>query len=148
MKRVLCLVLTAAMFLTMGTFAYADSSETVRTETVYYPNGYYSVTEIHTFAARANELVSGYKLQSIYNTYHEVIITFQVNGTFKYNGTTCVATLASYDYDIIADGWRFVSGNAYCDSNVAVAEGEFKHPLLGTVETTVALACSPTGVLS
>ncbi len=148
MKRVLCLVLTAVLFFTMGTFVYADGSDVVKTETVYYPEGYYSVTEVHTFASRANELVSGYKLQRIYNASNEVIITFQVNGTFKYNGTTCEATLASYDYDIIASGWRFVSGNAYCDSNVAVAEGEFKHLLLGTVTTTVALSCSPTGVLS
>lgn len=148
MKRVLCLVLTAVLLLSTGVYAYADSPEPVSREVEYLPNGYYIVTELYTVQTRAQQLVSGTKVQTLYAEAGNVVLTFEVNGTFKYNGTTCIATLASYDYDIVVSGWYLVSGNAYCEDNSAVAKGNFKHPLFGTIDTTITLYCSPTGVLS
>ena len=137
MKRALCLVLMVALVLSMGVCAYADSTQPISTEIEYLDNGYYIVTELYVVQTRVQQLTSGSK-----------VMTFTVNGTFKYNGSTCIATQASYDYEILVAGWQLVSGNAYCEDNKAIAEGFFKNILLGTVDTTVTLSCSPTGVLS
>lgn len=114
----------------------------------YLDNGCYIVTELYAVQTRAQQLTSGTKVQSLYSANGDLAITFEVHGTFKYSGATCVATLASYDYEIHAAGWYLVSASAWCEDNKAIANGEFKHPLLGTVDTTVTLSCSPTGMLS
>ena len=148
MKRVLCLALAAVLLLSTGVCAFADGPEPISTEVTYLDNGYYIVSEIYAVQTRAQQLTSGANVQTLYSASGDKVLTFLVNGTFKYNGTTCIATLASYDYEIIASGWYLVRANAYCEDNKAIANGEFKHPLLGTVDTTITLSCSPTGVLS
>ena len=148
MKRFLCLVLAAVLVLSTGVCAFADGLAPISTEVEYLDNGYYIVTEIYVVQTRVQQLTSGTKVQSLYSADGELAITFEVTGTFKYNGSTCIATLASYDYDIHASGWYLVSASAWCEGNTALANGLFKHPLLGTVDTTVTLSCSPTGVLS
>ena len=148
MKRFLCLALAAVLVLSMGVCAFADGPSPVATEVKYLDNGYYIVTEIYSVQTRAQQLTSGTAVQSLYSAGGDLVLTFEVHGTFKYNGSTCIATLASYDYDIYASGWYFVSASAWCEGNTALANGEFKHPLLGTIDTTVTLSCSPTGVLS
>lgn len=148
MKRALCLVLMVALVLSMGVCAYADSTQPISTEIEYLDNGYYIVTELYVVQTRVQQLTSGSKVQTMYSSTGNEVMTFTVNGTFKYNGSTCIATQASYDYEILVAGWQLVSGNAYCEDNKAIAEGFFKNILLGTVDTTVTLSCSPTGVLS
>lgn len=148
MKRLLCLALAAALLLSTGVSALADGPAPISTEVEYLDNGYYIVTEIYAVQTRAQQLTSGTKVQSLYSANGDLAITFEVHGTFKYSGAACVATLASYDYEIHAAGWYLVSASAWCEDNKAIANGEFKHPLLGTVDTTVTLSCSPTGMLS
>lgn len=148
MKRLLCLALAAALLLSTGVPALADGPAPISTEVEYLDNGYYIVTEIYAVQTRAQQLTSGTKVQSLYSANGDLAITFEVHGTFKYSGAACVATLASYDYEIHAAGWYLVSASAWCEDNRAIANGEFKHPLLGTVDTTVTLSCSPTGMLS
>lgn len=148
MKRLICFALAAALLLSTGVPALADGPAPISTEVEYLDNGYYIVTEIYAVQTRAQQLTSGTKVQSLYSANGDLAITFEVHGTFKYSGTTCIATLASYDYEIHAAGWYLVSASAWCEDNKAIANGEFKHPLLGTVDTTVTLSCSPTGVLS
>lgn len=147
MKRLICFAL-AALLLSTGVPALADGPAPISTEVEYLDNGYYIVTEIYAVQTRAQQLTSGTKVQSLYSANGDLAITFEVHGTFKYSGAACVATLASYDYEIHAAGWYLVSASAWCEDNKAIANGEFKHPLLGTVDTTVTLSCSPTGVLS
>lgn len=148
MKRFLCLALAAVLLLSTGVCAFADGPAPISTEVEYLDNGYYIVTEIYAIQTRAQQLTSGTAVQSLYSADGDLAMTFEVHGTFKYNGSTCIATLASYDYDIYASGWYLVTASAWCEGNKAIANGEFKHPLLGTVDTTVTLSCSPTGVLS
>ena len=148
MKRVICLALAAVLMLSTGVCALADGPEPISTEVTYLDNGYYIVTELYAVQTRAQQLTSGKKVQTLYAVAGNEVLTFEVHGTFKYNGSTCIATLASYDYDIIEPGWSLNSGNAYCEDNQAIAHGVFKNPLFGTIDTTVTLSCSPTGVLS
>lgn len=147
MKRLICLAL-AALLLSTGVCAFADGPAPISTEVEYLDNGCYIVTELYAVQTRAQQLTSGTKVQSLYSANGDLAITFEVSGTFKYSGATCIATLASYDYEIHAAGWYLVSASAWCEDNQAIANGEFKHPLLGTVDTTVTLSCSPTGMLS
>lgn len=148
MKRVVCLMLMVALLLSTGVCAFADGSEPISTEITYLDNGYYIVSEIYAVQTRAQQLTSGANVQTLYSAAGDEVMTFTVYGTFKYNGSTCIATQASYDYEIFVSGWYLVRANAYCEGNQAIANGEFKHPLLGIVDTTVTLSCSPTGVLS
>lgn len=134
--------------LSTGVCALADGPEPISTEVEYLDNGYYIVTEIYTIQTRAQQLTGGSKVQTLYAPAGNKILTFQVNGTFKYSGTECIATQASYDYDIFVFGWSFVTANAYCEGNSAIADGEFHNPLQGDAYVNVTLSCSPTGVLS
>lgn len=136
------------LMLSTGICAYAESPELVSTSVEYYPNGYYAVTEIYAVQTRAQQLTSGTSIRTLYDTLGDKVLSLEVHGTFKYNGSTCIATLASYDYTIYALGWSFVTADAYCEGNQAIADGEFKNPLLGTAYVRATLSCSPTGVLS
>lgn len=150
LKKVLSFVLVVIILLSTGTFVYADGPEPTSTETTYLPEGYYLVTNIYLDEpiTRAQMLTGGSAVQTLYDATGDIVLTFTVFGTFKHNGTTCIATIASYDYEIYAFGWYFVSATAYCQDNVAIAEGRFKNPLLGTVDTMVTLSCTPNGTLS
>ncbi|MFR5781813.1 MAG: hypothetical protein ACLUEK_08245, partial [Oscillospiraceae bacterium] len=99
MKRLLCLALAAALLLSTGVPALADGPAPISTEVEYLDNGCYIVTELYAVQTRAQQLTSGTKVQSLYSADGELAITFEVSGTFKYSGTTCIATLASYDYE-------------------------------------------------
>lgn len=44
--------------------------------------------------------------------------------------------------------WTLKSAEAYCSGNQAIAEGKFNGGLLLNRSTSIALSCSPTGVLS
>lgn len=134
--------------LSMGVLAYADGPAVSSCDSIAYSEEYCSGSEVGAALTRVNYLKSGSKTQRLFNEGGDVLIIVKVNGTFKYNGTTATATLASYEYEIVSGSWYFVEGTAYCDGNSAIAELEFKHPLLGTVYSIVTLSCTPNGTLS
>lgn len=148
MKRTLCLILVATLLLTTNVFAASDDTADICDEVITATNEYCVSVETSGIQTRVNWLTSGAKVQELCNEAGDVLIIFKVFGTFKYNSTTAIATQASYDYEIVSGSWYLVSASAYCQGDTAIAEAEFKHPLLGTVYSTVTLTCSPTGYLT
>lgn len=148
MKRILSLILVITLLLSTNAFATSEYSTDTFDEEIISTNEYCISVETGVAQTRVNWLTGGTKIQELSNAGGDVLIIFKVIGTFKYNGTTAIATQASYDYEIVSGSWYLVSASAYCQGDTAIAEAEFKHPLFGTVYSTVTLTCSPTGYLT
>ena len=136
------------MFSLCAVPALAAEPET-SVDVVYFADGSYLTTELEVYApaARASDTVSGQKTATYNNASGVAQWSLTVTGTFTYNGSTATATSASYSYQIYNSAWSFVSGNAYCSGNKAIAEGTFSGGVY-TRSATVTLSCSANGTLS
>ena len=130
----------------------ADASENEE-QIIYYEDGSYVVITItYDFpyavsAKAATRKTSGSKEYAHYNKADQLLWTFQVYGSFEYDGSSAEAISADYSKGIYNSAWSFVSADAYCSGASAVAKGTFKESIF-PVSTTITLTCSADGVLS
>lgn len=104
---------------------------------------------ISTFAANTKK---GSKTITYTDSNDEAQWTATVKGTFAYTGTTAMCTASSITYTVSNDNWKITSATASKTMNKAVGNVTAKKYTLGvpvkTVEETVTLICSASGVLS
>ena len=96
--------------------------------------------------ARAQATKTGTKTNYYYNANDELQFYVVVRGSFVYDGTT--ATDSHCGYSIVNTAWSFVSGRSGHAANSALASCTFHLLAVGDKTLSVALYCSPTGVLS
>ncbi len=155
MKKIVPLFIAFCLFFSLaGISVNAESSQPVSQETVYSDNGFYIVKTVYQDESTALQSVNAVKVKSghatidAYNSSHELIVSLTVYGTFEYDGKSAEAVSASCSYDMVQSGWRCTSSDAYCSGSTAYATAVFKAFLAPTIDATVTLTCSPTGVLS
>ncbi len=153
MRKVLSFILCAIlMFSVMGISAASAKTETLQTEKIVFSDGSYCITTIEELSVNENSrgqaTKTGTKTNYYYNGNDELQFYVVVQGTFKYDGTTATATDSHCGYSIINTEWSFVTGRSSAAANRAMASCTFYEPFYGNKTLSVALYCSPTGVLS
>lgn len=137
-----------ANILSISALAFDD--QTAAQSVVYYADGSYLVTRItydSVDTSRAVKEKSGTKHYDYYDSSRKLAWTFQVHGTFTYDGHSAKATFADYSYNIYDSAWSFDSADASYTGATATATGSFTL-FVSPNSVTVSLTCSPKGVLS
>lgn len=159
MKKVIAFLLSLTLILTLylPTFAATNTDHTVATTSIeYLEDGSYIETvitikssEYSTFATKG---ITGNKTITHKNADGEAEWSATLKGTFTYTGSKATCTASSITYSIVNDNWKITSATASKSGNKAMGNVTAKRYVLGiptkTVEKTVTLTCSSSGVLS
>ena len=158
MKKIISIVLLVLMFvITLGTYASAVSEAneaTYTTSTTYFEDGsYYIITTIseESFVTRAASTKSGKKTTTFYNSDNVVQWSATLKGTFTYNGSSATCTASSITHKIYSSNWEIAYASSTKSGNKATGKVTAKRYLIipvQTVEQTITITCSASGVLS
>ncbi len=156
-KKIFSILLALCIFVSMFCIPApaANAADATKNEekTIYYEDGSYAVVTITydlppiASVKAATRTTSGLKEYAHYNKADQLLWTFQVHGSFEYDGRSAEATSADYSKDVYDSAWSFVRADAYCSGASAVANGAFKESIF-PISTTITLTCSVDGVLS
>lgn len=158
MKRYLSLFLMLVMLGGVLSFpvsaaSHESAAESSQTTVEYFADGSYLVTTVTEYSKGARSSTqSGSKTSHYYNSKGVEQWAATINGTFSYDGSFATCTSAFTAYAIYDSSWKLKSASAEKRGNQAIGYFVFKDYFLGvpinTIERTVILTCSPTGVLS
>ena len=158
MKKTISIILTAIILVSLFSLtAYAQSSETVISETTeYFEDGSSVTTTVTQITSndltRATKTITGSKTKTVKNSDGDVLYKFKVTGTFTVNeGVSSTCTAVSCSASNLASGWSLVSSTKSKSGNKATATGVFEYTVLfisKTQETTATLTCDKNGNLS
>ncbi len=145
------------MFSVLAISIYAEDDAAVIFENIeYLDNGYYVVDTLTeedvNISARATSTKTGSRSFIIYNEDDEALVTLTLRATFSYNGSSATCTSATASYTIHNDAWKVPTATASRSGNVATGTFTAKHYVLfiatQTINETITITCSKTGVLS
>lgn len=157
MKKFILLCLSIIFTVVFPTTVFANNTNEHNMEKnnyiEYFEDGSYIITKIvdGELNSRATGVVKT-KNYSYYNSNDDIEWVISISGTFNYNGSTASCTNAVTSYKIYNDRWKVTASSA--SRSGATARGDFtlKRYLMGiptkTVDKTVTLTCSKTGVFS
>ena len=157
MKRLVSVIISILMLaITLGTYASAISEpqETAYTSyTTYFEDGSYIITTIseESSITRAASSKTGQKTVTFYNSDNVAQWSATLKGTFTYNGSSASCTASSITHKIYSSNWKIASASATKSGNKATGKVTAKRYLIipvQTVEKTITLTCSESGVLS
>lgn len=157
MKKIISIVLLVLMFvITLGTYASAVSEAneaTYTTSTTYFEDGSYIITTIfeESSITRAASSKTGQKTAPFYNSDNVAQWSATLKGTFTCNGSSATCTASSITHKIYSSNWKIASASATKSGNKATGKATAKRYLIvpvQTVEKTITLTCSASGVLS
>lgn len=159
MKKIISIILTAVILVSLFSLtAYAQSSETVISETTeYFEDGSSITTTVTQITSndltRATKTITGSKTKTVKNSDGDVLYKFKVTGTFTVNeGVSSTCTAVSCSASNLASGWSLASSTKSKSGNKATATGVFEYTVLFittiTQETTATLTCDKNGNLS
>ena len=162
MKKLIVLVLSAFILFNLSfTINAAEKTDIndkiVSIETEDLGNGYIKETIITETTPSTNERSlavskSGSKTVNFKNSSNQVLWSLTVKGTFLYDQYTSSCTASSVSTNVKDSNWRITSSSADRGGNTAYGYATAKRYLAGvvvqTVNETVSLSCSKTGVLS
>lgn len=157
MKRLISVILSILMLaMTLGTYASAISEpqEAAYTSyTTYFEDGSYIITTIseESSITRAASSKTGQKTATFYNSDNVAQWSATLKGTFTYNGSSATCTASSITHKIYSSNWKIASASATKRGNKATGKATAKRYLIvpvQTVEKTITLTCSASGVLS
>lgn len=157
MKRLISVILSILMLaMTLGTYASAISEpqEAAYTSyTTYFEDGSYIITTIfeESSITRAASSKTGQKTATFYNSDNVAQWSATLKGTFTYNGSSATCTASSITHKIYSSNWKIASASATKSGNKATGKATAKRYLIvpvQTVEKTITLTCSASGVLS
>lgn len=142
--------------ITLGTYASAVSEAneaTYTTSTTYFEDGSYIITTIfeESSITRATSSKTGQKTATFYNSDNVAQWSATLKGTFTYNGSSATCTASSITHKIYSSNWKTASASATKSGNKATGKATAKRYLIvpvQTVEKTITLTCSASGVLS
>ena len=145
------MLLVFLVILTCMPIALATEGQAAGKEIVQYSDGSYLVVEINVetnSATKATHEITGTKTAELFNANDVLMMDVIVTGVFTYDGETAEADSATYSYQIYNSGWKFKSGQAYCQDNQAIAKVKFSQGLFVSRTIEAVLTCSPDGKLS
>ena len=155
MKKIITYLTTLTLIFLLSTSTIAAQQQT-NSNIEFFADGSYLVTTINeehsSYSTYATIIKTGSKTLTYYNDEGESLWAAIVTGTFSYTGSTSTCTESDISYTIYDTVWRITSASASTSGNTAIgnitAKKYFGGLSLQTVERTVTLTCSPTGVLS
>lgn len=134
------------------------STPTTNTSVEYYDDGSYIVTTIEDISSSpgisfsSSTSTTKSKTVRYYNSEDTVMWYVKVTGTFTYGNGTSKCTSSSVTAKSYATTWKVTNKSASKSGNTAIATATAKQYFDGTViktiNRTVKLTCSPTGVFS
>lgn len=159
MKKVILFLTVISIIFTLSTNALAVKvfqSENAKAEIIYFEDGSYIETVITVeksdFSVFTTNTITSTKKISYKNSDGEVSWTATLKGTFNYTGSNSTCTSSSITYTIENTKWKIPTATASKSGNKAIGNVIAKRYTLGipvqTVERTITLTCSATGVLS
>lgn len=155
MKKIACIILVFLLFLvsTQGVYAHTISTASEKAEIEYFEDGSYIVTWISfsQLSTKANS-ITRQKTSDYYNSSNVLEWSVTLTASFSYTGTYATCTTASVSHTIYDSAWRVTSETASKSGNTATGDFTIKHYFLGiptkTVNKTLTMTCSPSGVVS
>ncbi len=164
MKRALSLAIIAILLmniLSVSTFAVSGSSiespiDLGAAENIeYFSDGSYLITTIEPvdgISQMSTSTKSGSKSYRYYNSKDVQQWVVTIIGTFSYNGSSATCTNSRTSYTVYNSKWKVKNATATKSGNKAIGNFTVKYYFTGiptkTIERTVTLSCSATGVLS
>jgi len=149
-KRLLCLVLSLLMFLSV--FPVVQASSPAEEQIIYLDDGRYIVVTIDVSVSRSIYSKTG---QTKYESFSsDGILEWKIvlNATYIYTGTSATCTQSTISVTVYADNWYEVSKTAGKSGASATGSVTMGRKVLGVTvakETyDLSLTCSPTGTLS
>lgn len=153
MKKIISVILVFLFLSSIQLFvlAYAEDEEVVLKTVETFADGSYGVTTFTvTSVDRATK--TGEKGYTYYNSSNVAQWTVYIHGTYTYTGSSATCTAASTSYSINNNSWSVTKATASRSGATATGEFTVKRYTLGvvtqTINKTLTLTCSPTGVLS
>ncbi len=155
MKKQINILMTILLLLLLLNINVSAASAPVSHENIIVlESGEYIVETITEEASlnRATNTKSGQKTNNCYNEDNELLWSATIKGTFTYTGSRATCTASSITYTIYDDNWKITSAVASKSGNTAKGDVTAKRYVLGiptkTIERTITLTCSSSGVLS
>lgn len=152
MNKKLISILFTVLFLL--SFTTSVSAQNVQIE--HFSDGSYVITTIKEQNESNISLLSTTKTKTkttnYYNSDHELLWYVQVKGTFTYGNGSAKCTDAQIFAESYNSHWKISNRSAKKDGNKAIATAKAKfyngNILIKTLDQTVTLTCSSTGVFS
>lgn len=164
MKRALSVVMIVILLmsiLSVSTLAASGSSIEPSTDLEavenieYFADGSYLITTIEAvdgISPMSTSTKTGSKLYRYFNSKDVEQWTVTIIGTFSYNGSSATCTSSKISYSVSNSKWKFKEATATKSGNKAIGNFTVKYYFTGipinTIEHTLTLSCSATGVLS
>lgn len=123
----------------------------------FFDNGDYLITTIESEDSTSNiallsTTTTKSKTSRYYNSKDELMWYVKVTGTFTYGNGTSKCTASSVTAQSYVSAWKISNRSASKSGNTAIgkatAKQYFDGTVVNTINRTVKLACSPTGVFS
>ena len=155
MKKLIAFLFCMFILLFSAQPIHADAAVHTERQVEYLEDGSYFVTVI-TEQQREISLMSTTVTRSKTSTYHgkdgKKYWSVKVTGTFTYNGKSAACTKSTISTSIYDSHWKFTAKSASYSKNQAIAKATVKEYLENqwaqTINKTVTLTCSPTGIFS
>lgn len=156
MKKITCLFISIFTLMLFPLTTYAI--EPIATNNIeYFDNGDYLITTIETKPSSSNNALlstttTKSKTSRYYNSKNELMWYVKVTGTFTYGNGTSRCTASSVSAKSNVSAWKITNKSASKSGNSAIAKATAKQyfdgTVINTINRTVKLTCSPTGVFS
>ncbi|MBR4744699.1 MAG: hypothetical protein IK082_11020 [Oscillospiraceae bacterium] len=158
MKKTISVLIAVLLCLAIYPAVYAADAQTApMPETVvaveYFADGSYGVTTLaQAGGAGTKGKVTHTKSYTYYDADDTALWTLYLTAAFTYDGTTATCTAASVMHLIYDNAWQVTSETAHKSGNTATGDFTVKRYFLGiptkTINVTLTMTCSPSGVVS
>lgn len=142
--RMLSVIMIIFLLFETSSSSIKAFAETAQKET--FTDGSYLITVVTT-----NETLrstkQGSKTAKYYNSSNELLWSFTVDGEFTYTGSYALCTSVSCSYNMVSSAWKASSTSTKKNGNQASASITAKS-FLQTIDRTITLTCSNSGILS
>ena len=152
MKKIVSMLVIVSFLMIFPLKVYASQPKSdAFSELEYYEDGSFAIITIQT-EYRTRGTRSGTKNYSYYNSGNELQWTVTLKASFNYTGTSANCISSSTTYSVSNSAWQITKATASYSGSTATGEFTAKKYFLNipvqTVNKTLTLTCSPTGVLS
>lgn len=145
-KRMRMLFVIMIIFLLFKTSSFSVKAFAETTQKEIFTDGSYLITVVTT-----NEVLcstkQGSKTTKYYNSSNELLWSFTVDEEFTYTGSYAACTSVNCFHKMVSSAWKVSSTSTKENANQASASITAKI-FLQTIECTITLTCSNTGILS
>ena len=156
MKKSISWLLCIILFFSFAPVCPAQAAEPPRLvanqKIEHFPDGSYIITELTESAYSNRSSVTRSKFSTYYDNDNTALWMVELTATFSYNGTSATCTYVSTGHTIYDTSWQVTNAAASKSGNTATGDFTVKKYFLGipikTVNRTLTLTCSPTGVVS